>query len=122
MPLLMYTRMGALPWTLRTSGVVADQEPKVVTSESSPLPKSVKTVANEQETRRGSLDDIHHTTSLGGAPISMTNDDQAKPKTPSTAPQQHEDTTPTNDSTTTNETPNTDTDTTTALPTTEDSN
>ncbi|KAL7308045.1 hypothetical protein PS15m_012222 [Mucor circinelloides] len=119
---MFYARMGALPWTLRTSGVVADQEPKVVTSESSPLPKSVKTVANEQETRRGSLDDIHHTTSLGGAPISMTNDDQAKPKTPSTAPQQHEDTTPTNDSTTTNETPNTDTDTTTALPTTEDSN
>lgn len=57
--------MGALPWTLRTSGNTAKPEtPKVISSESSPLPKSVKIV---EETRRGSLDDIHK----------QTNDDQS---------------------------------------------
>ncbi|CAO3630539.1 unnamed protein product [Mucor fragilis] len=90
---MFYARMGALPWTLRTSGVAAvDQGPKVVTSESSPLPKSVKTVAKEQETRRGSLDDIHNnTTALGGgaaATVSTKNDDQLQPKPPLTPPPQ----------------------------------
>lgn len=48
--------MGALPWTLRTSGNSSRPAmPKVITSESSPLPKSVKVV---EEPRRGSLDDI----------------------------------------------------------------
>lgn len=92
---MFYARMGALPWTLRTSGVDAavDQEPKVVTSESSPLPKSVKTVASEQETRRGSLDNIHTTTAA--VAMATTNDDQLKPKPPLTPPpQQSEQDTP----------------------------
>ncbi|KAI9334065.1 hypothetical protein BD770DRAFT_402582 [Pilaira anomala] len=62
---MFYARMGALPWTLRTSGNTTKPEtPKVISSESSPLPKSVKIV---EETRRGSLDDIHK----------QTNDDQS---------------------------------------------
>ncbi|KAL9537740.1 hypothetical protein MBANPS3_011504 [Mucor bainieri] len=88
---MFYARMGALPWTLRTSGAAAavDQEPKVVTSESSPLPKSVKTVANEQETRRGSLDDIHNNTTTGAA-ISTTHEDEPRPKPPLTPPPQQQ--------------------------------
>ncbi|KAF1798310.1 hypothetical protein V8B55DRAFT_1553329 [Mucor lusitanicus] len=124
---MFYARMGALPWTLRTSGVDAavDQEPKVATSESSPLPKSVKTVANEQETRRGSLGDIHNnTTTLSGGPavaIATTNDDQLNPKPPLTPPlQQSEPDTPKHNNMTTESTDNTnntDTTTTTTLPT-----
>lgn len=58
--------MGALPWTLRTSTQVMDktnqQDLKVNTSESSPLPKSVTTAhdlqAKHSEHRRGSADNI----------------------------------------------------------------
>lgn len=54
--------MGALPWTLRTSGNSSRPAiPKVISSESSPLPKSVKVV---EEARRGSLDDIHKSTDI----------------------------------------------------------
>ncbi|CAO3620063.1 unnamed protein product [Mucor hiemalis] len=56
---MFYARMGALPWTLRTSGTVkAEPALNVCTSESSPLPKSVK-LNNTMLHRRGSLDDIH---------------------------------------------------------------
>lgn len=52
-------RMGALPWTLRTSGTVKTEPALIVSaSESSPLPKSVK-LNNTVIHRRGSLDDIH---------------------------------------------------------------
>lgn len=65
----MCCRMGALPWTLRTS--VQQQELKVSASESSPLPKSV-TTAHDLENRRGSLDNIQKHKS---APITdQTND------------------------------------------------
>ncbi|KAI7895775.1 uncharacterized protein EV154DRAFT_494879 [Mucor mucedo] len=59
---MFYARMGALPWTLRTSGNSSRPAmPKVISSESSPLPKSVKVV---EEPRRGSLDDIHKSTDI----------------------------------------------------------
>lgn len=45
--------MGALPWTLQ----VSRNEPKVLTSESSPLPKSEKII--DDTPRRGSLNHIH---------------------------------------------------------------
>lgn len=56
---MFYARMGALPWTLRTSGTVKTEPALTVSaSESSPLPKSVK-LSNTVIHRRGSLDDIH---------------------------------------------------------------
>jgi vacuolar-type H+-ATPase subunit H len=56
--------MGALPWTLRTSGAVKEETLTVSTSESSPLPKSVKTTIENYHIRRGSLDDIHKKSNL----------------------------------------------------------
>jgi hypothetical protein len=96
--------MGALPWTLRTSGV--DQGPRVVTSESSPLPKSAKT-ANELEIRRGSLDDIHTTALSLSASIATTEKNDQLPEPPLAPSQQHEGTplTTTNNMTTANTNP-----------------
>ncbi|RCH97315.1 hypothetical protein CU098_001163, partial [Rhizopus stolonifer] len=54
---MFYARMGALPWTLQVANT--KEEPKVVTSESSPLPKSIKTI--DDVPRRGSLNHIHTT-------------------------------------------------------------
>lgn len=56
----LYVRMGALPWTLRTSGATKTETLNVSASESSPLPKSVKTTIENHQVRRGSLDDIHN--------------------------------------------------------------
>ncbi|KAI8639651.1 hypothetical protein BD408DRAFT_421079 [Parasitella parasitica] len=84
---MFYARMGALPWTLRTSGV-AEQQPKVVASESSPLPKSIKNATNEQETRRGSLNEIHNTTTTPNtASTSTAEKADQQLELPSLAPQ-----------------------------------
>jgi hypothetical protein len=53
--------MGALPWTLRTSGQDSNNneaEPMVVTSESSPLPKSAGISDLHKHHRRSSLDNL----------------------------------------------------------------
>ncbi|KAI8368935.1 hypothetical protein BD560DRAFT_370826 [Blakeslea trispora] len=55
---MFYARMGALPWTLRTPTAISKKQIKVISSESSPLPKSIKTI---QDARRGSLNEIVHT-------------------------------------------------------------
>jgi hypothetical protein len=78
--------MGALPWTLRTSGnnsKASDDGPKVITSESSPLPKSAKVVndiVEQGKLRRGSLDDIHksmNTSSVSALPIPVSTEEPA---------------------------------------------
>ncbi|CEP16426.1 hypothetical protein [Parasitella parasitica] len=87
---MFYARMGALPWTLRTSE--QQHQPKVVASESSPLPKSINIAANEQETRRGSLNEIHNTTEAPNtASITITNNTDQQPELP------HQPTTPQNE-------------------------
>jgi hypothetical protein len=75
-------RMGALPWTLRTSGNSSNKPthdgPKVITSESSPLPKSSKGANHQEEKgrpRRGSLGDIHK--SIITVPIITANEEDA---------------------------------------------
>lgn len=52
-------RMGALPWTLQTSD--SNDEPKVITSESCPLPKTEK-VIDDNNVRRGSLNIVQSST------------------------------------------------------------
>ncbi|RCH93665.1 Guanine nucleotide exchange factor (GEF) which may activate RAB8A and RAB8B [Rhizopus azygosporus] len=56
---MFYARMGALPWTLQTSD--SNDEPKVITSESCPLPKTEK-VIDDNNVRRGSLNIVQSST------------------------------------------------------------